>query len=180
MLAQISAFLDEHARSPHLDETERGHVHRCQALLQQGDAAFCRHQLAPGHFTASAFVLSPCKTELLLIRHRKLNRWLQPGGHFEPTDASLEAAIRREVSEEVGLTDMTSPNKRLFDVDVHAIPTSTKQEAHEHFDLRMLFHARTREIQAGSDAESARWEAFEGIKHLESDLSVLRAVARLR
>lgn len=179
MVTGISELLEAHARSSRLSETERRHVARCQELVKLGNAAISREHLEPGHFTASAFVLSPCKGELLLIRHAKLRRWLQPGGHFEPADASVEAAARREVQEEVGLSDATLANAGLFDVDVHQIPANPKQAAHEHFDLRLLFQAHTRRINAGSDADAARWIGLEDVQRWQSDASVMRAVGQL-
>jgi 8-oxo-dGTP diphosphatase len=55
------------------------------------------------HFTAGAFVFSTeVPRRVLLVHHRKLGVWLQPGGHIEPGENPLEAAIR-EVSEEAGI-----------------------------------------------------------------------------
>ena len=59
-----------------------------QLLESEGDP-FARTHFLPGHFTASAFVLSPSFNALYLIHHRKLERWLQPGGHVEPIDEDL-------------------------------------------------------------------------------------------
>ena len=58
-----------------------------------------RDRFEPGHFTASGFVISPNRKALLLIHHRRLDRWLQPGGHIDSEDASPIAAAIREVAE---------------------------------------------------------------------------------
>ena len=63
-----------------------------------------RDRFVPGHFTASGFVVSPDGSSLLLIHHRRLDRWLQPGGHIDPEDASPIAAAAREVTEETGVS----------------------------------------------------------------------------
>jgi len=55
------------------------------------------------HFTASCWITSTGKPKkILLIHHKKLGRWLQPGGHIEKFENPVVAAIR-EVREETGL-----------------------------------------------------------------------------
>lgn len=96
-----------------------------------------------GHLTASAWVLDRTRSHAAMIHHRKLERWLQPGGHIEDEDASWRAAAQREVTEEVGQTafiDIANA-EQLFDVDVHAIPARSDVPAHFHYDLRFLFVA---------------------------------------
>lgn len=54
-------------------------------------------------FTASVWILSKTKpTKVLLVHHRKYNKWIQPGGHIEKFENPIDAAIR-EVKEETGL-----------------------------------------------------------------------------
>jgi 8-oxo-dGTP pyrophosphatase MutT (NUDIX family) len=163
----------------------REHAHRARTLQLLATTAepFSRTQYAPGHITASAFVLDPTGTSVLLILHSKLQRWLQPGGHVDPEDRDVLHAARREVLEEVGVSQLTQIGD-LLDLDVHDIPARKDQGAHAHFDLRFLFKAGDLAFQAGSDANDARWVP---IAHLlaghdaefPSDESVLRAVRKL-
>ena len=53
-------------------------------------------------FCASAFVINPLDKKILLVKHKKYNKWVQPGGHIEPDELPEEAAIR-EVYEETGI-----------------------------------------------------------------------------
>jgi 8-oxo-dGTP pyrophosphatase MutT (NUDIX family) len=99
------------------DSREAEFVRRMQDLLAR-PAPFARSSFEPGHFTASAFVLSPDRARVLLVFHNKLRLLLQPGGHVDPGDESLALAARREVSEEVGLVDLTSlDGEGIFDLD---------------------------------------------------------------
>ena len=63
---------------------------------------FDRRILA-GHLTGSAVVISAAGDRVLLLHHRKLDRWLQPGGHGDPGEVSGEAVALREALEETGL-----------------------------------------------------------------------------
>ena len=162
------------------DEVEAGHLARCLSLARQGAETLERGHFDPGHFTASAFVLSPDEASLLLIFHGKLHRWLQPGGHVDASDPSVEAAARREVAEETGLDELTRVGDGVFDVDVHEIPSLRGEPAHLHHDVRYLFVARDTSAVAGSDAQDARWVPLDEVGDVESDESVLRAVRKLR
>lgn len=171
------------------DATEAEHQRRMLALAQGGpdgaEAAgdpFRRDHFVPGHFTASAFILSPAGDALLLIHHRKLGRWLQPGGHVEPDDGDLLSAARRECAEEVGLHGL--PLDPLFqgpfDLDVHEIPASGDSPAHEHFDVRFLFRAPNLQMAAGEEVAGARWVPLDEVSaDPAADASVLRAVGKL-
>jgi 8-oxo-dGTP pyrophosphatase MutT (NUDIX family) len=155
--------------------------HRARMLeLLLSPGAFSRAHFLPGHFTASAFVLSPARDALLLILHKKLGLWLQPGGHVEPEDVSLGAAARREVLEEVGIELPAHAEPALFDVDVHTIPPHKLDPAHEHFDVRYCFVAPQLEFLASSEVVRAEWVPLAGIERRTSDASVLRAVEKLR
>lgn len=132
------------------------HLEAMLELAGSRHAAFARDTFAPGHFTASAFVLSPDQRCLLLIFHKKLKMWLQPGGHIEPTDRDVVAAARREVSEETGLEGLTL-EAPMFDLDVHQIPAWGETPAHLHHDVRCVMTAPHLEVRAGDGVSDARW-----------------------
>jgi ADP-ribose pyrophosphatase YjhB (NUDIX family) len=162
------------------DPAEAAHLAHMLQLCESVADPFARTTFAPGHFTASAFVLSPSRDALLLIFHGKLLRWLQPGGHVDAADADVLDAALREVREEVGVTDLTVEQPAPFDVDVHQIPANPREPAHAHYDLRFLFRAGSLTFQAGSDAKDARWVPLAEMSETLSDASVMRVVAKLR
>ncbi|TAG48138.1 MAG: NUDIX domain-containing protein [Betaproteobacteria bacterium] len=140
-----------------------------------------------GHITASAWVLNAARTHAALVHHRKLERWLQPGGHVEESDSSWLAASRREVMEETGLTALTlSPQygAELFDVDVHdipervATPTRHAEPAHTHFDLRFLWIAGSAQSLALNCDESLGVQWFE-LSALAADDALDESVRRM-
>jgi ADP-ribose pyrophosphatase YjhB (NUDIX family) len=164
---------------PH-DAEEAEHQRRMLALCDSEADPRRRDHFMPGHFTASAFIVSPSEDALLLIFHAKLKRWLQPGGHIEPDDVDLLAAARREAAEECGLSQLALLAPTPFDVDVHDIPPLKTDPAHAHFDVRFLFRAPSLAFHAASDAKDARWVPLAQVNLELSDRSVMRAVEKLR
>ncbi|MCF8246954.1 MAG: NUDIX hydrolase [Saprospiraceae bacterium] len=111
-----------------------------------------------GHITGSAWVLSPDGESVLLIHHKKLDRWLQPGGHVDETDASAADTALREATEECGLSGLTLLSSRFFDVDVHEIPERGHEPTHFHYDLRFAFRAASMDFDANSlEVKNIRW-----------------------
>lgn len=95
-----------------------------------------------GHFTGSAWLVSADGQRVLLTHHRKLQRWLQLGGHADG-EVDLHQVALREAEEESGLSGLTREGG-LFDLDRHWIPERTDVPGHWHFDVRYV-------IRAGSD-----------------------------
>ena len=181
---QLEAVREELSSYRTADQTEAAYVAR-MLELSRANAACERAHFAPGHFTASAFVLSPDKRDVILIHHKKLGIWVQPGGHVEATDAELLSAARREVAEEVGLGELDllpgEPSaSALFDVDIHTIPARKTEPAHEHFDVRFAFVARTRDFARTEEVADVRWVPLGEVARVTSDASVLRAVQKLQ
>ena len=118
---------------------EAAHLAAIVAFVAAHEAPFDR-RIAHGHLTASAFVLSRDGGSVLLLHHRKLDRWLQPGGHAEPGEGIGEEVALRECREETGITGLVLHPEapRPLDVDVHAIPGHGRDPAHLHLDLRYV------------------------------------------
>lgn len=160
------------------DALEREHHARMVTLLESAKTPFSRAHFDPGHFTASAFVLTEDRERVLLIWHRKLQRWLQPGGHIETDDGDPIAAARREVTEETGLTELVLVGTGLLDADVHLIPAHGDEPEHSHFDLRFCFATTQRDAVAGDGVSAVRWVPLAELTTLQTDDSVRRAAQR--
>ncbi len=139
-----------------------------------------RTEFDPGHFTASGFVVSPDEGSLLLIHHEKLDRWLQPGGHIEAGDATVEAAVRREVLEETGIGDLRRVGAALVRIDAHEIPERGGEPAHLHLDLGLGFQADSHEIGPVDEVIDARWVAFDDLEMYDIDASLQAGAQAVR
>ncbi len=136
------------------DERERASLVRIAAELERLEAPFDRYADAV-HVTASAIVVGRRGT--VLHRHRRLGRWLQPGGHLDPGECPAQAAVR-EAGEETGL-EVAHPagGPCLLHVDVH--PGGS---GHTHLDLRYLLEATDAEpCPAPGESTEVMWLSFE-------------------
>lgn len=128
-----------------------------------------------GHVTGSAWVLHPQGDSVLLIHHKKLDRWLQPGGHVDAEDETIWATAHRELIEETGLEDVTMPSNHVFDVDVHEIPARGEVPAHFHYDLRFFFQANSEVLKADfTEVKNIRWVPLLDLIGDETEQSIRR------
>ena len=140
----------------------------------------------PGHVTASAWVDDAGRDRLLLVHHRKLDRWLQPGGHADG-QADVAAAALREVAEETGLARLAARRRLGRDADARSTSTSTSsppattppasliEDAHEHHDVRFLVIADgDLTPQVSDESHDVRWFTADELHATTDEESVLR------
>jgi 8-oxo-dGTP pyrophosphatase MutT (NUDIX family) len=177
------ALADALARLVPADGEEAADRDRIAAFVVRHTAPFDR-AIAEGHLTGSAITVSADGARVLLLHHRKLDRWLQPGGHAEPGETSGEAVALREALEETGIHGLqlhpTAP--RPLDVDVHEIPARGAEPAHEHLDLRYLVAAPAGATVSPQleEAHSVRWVPWDEVAALLPDHGLRRALAKAR
>ena len=141
-------------------------------------------RIVEGHLTGSSFVVSASGDRVLLLHHRKLRRWLQPGGHADPGESTGEAVALREAREETGIGALalhpTAP--RPLDVDVHRIPAHGDEPAHDHLDMRYLVTAPDGAAAAHrpDESNSLRWFAWDELPDLQLDPGLTRALGKAR
>jgi len=137
-----------------------------------------------GHLTGSAITASADGSRVLLLHHRKLDRWLQPGGHGDPGETTGEEVALREALEETGIVGLAlHPHApRPLDVDVHDIPARGDEPAHQHLDLRYLVVAPTgaRVSPEPAELEEIRWVGWDETAAHDPDHGLRRALAKAR
>ncbi|WP_327369748.1 NUDIX hydrolase [Streptomyces sp. NBC_01217] len=129
-----------------------------------------------GHLTASALVIDPERGRVLLTLHRKLQMWLQMGGHCEPQDTTLAAAALREATEESGISGLTLLAGGPVRLDRHPIPAP----CHWHLDVQYAALAPSGATEQISDESlDLRWFAYDEVASV-ADTSVVRLMTRVR
>ena len=161
------------------DEKERADLALLRAYAVSLPEPLSREQPV-AHFTGSALVTDGAR--VALVFHRKLARWLQPGGHAEPLDAGdLSRTALREAHEETGLPVELHPSApRPLDVDVHAIPARADAPAHLHLDVRLLAVTEASAALVVETAEVAdvRWFGLEDALAQTDDESLCRLLRK--
>ena len=140
------------------ESAEEPLARRMIELLDATPDCFARTDF-PAHFTGSALVVSADGRQVLLHHHRKLDRWMQFGGHCEE-DANILEVAHREALEESGIEGLTAVSALPFDLDIHEIPArpATGEPAHFHYDVRFLFIApEAPRFTASEESLQLRW-----------------------
>lgn len=116
-------------------------------------------------FTVSAFVMHPTEPKLLLIKHKKLGKWLQPGGHIELNEDPLQA-LHHELEEETGLKpsdyDVLEPAEQPHPAGGNTVlplpfyfNVHDYSDTHKHIDITYLAKAKTAKLTDNPDGASA-------------------------
>jgi len=129
------------------------------------------------HFTGSAWLVSADGERVLLMHHRKLDRWLQPGGHADG-DTDLARVALREAEEETGLAGL-HVDGGIFDVDRHRIPARADEPEHWHYDLRYVVRASADEsFVVNAESHALTWRPVNEVAADETLDTSLRRMAR--
>ena len=134
----------------------------------------CERSLTIGHFTGSAWLVSRDGERVLLTHHRKLDRWLQPGGHADG-DGNLARVALREAEEESGLSGL-QVEPAVFDLDRHAIPARGDEPEHWHYDARFVVRATDSEdFIVSEESHALAWRRIDELaEDSDADASLRR------
>jgi 8-oxo-dGTP pyrophosphatase MutT (NUDIX family) len=173
-------------RQPLLDQLAAYQAaHPAEAETVEQFIGFVRSQpecfertLAIGHITGSAWIVTPDGSEVLLTHHRKLDRWLQLGGHADG-DPDVIAVALKEAQEESGLEEFELLGSGIFDLDIHPIPARKNEPEHLHYDVRYIFRATGHtDFTVSEESHDLRWVPIDEVQTLTTEESMLRMVRK--
>jgi 8-oxo-dGTP pyrophosphatase MutT (NUDIX family) len=130
-------------------------------------------------FTVEVFVVY--ENKVLLRKHDKYGIWLSVGGHIEPNEDPIEAAIR-EVKEEVGLDITLIPTTEILNIELdrykHIIPPAfinrhRINKNHEHVTLSYFAKANSDKVKQGDSeiSEDWKWFTLEELEQITENIS---------
>lgn len=166
LLNLLTSYSEKHSR-------EQKCTNEIIEFIKQYDNCFNR-ELSVGHITGSAWIVNRASTHTLLTHHKKLNKWLQPGGHADGDSDILQVA-KREADEESGLNGLEIEDGEIFDIDVHQIPARTNEAQHLHYDIRFVFRAHGSEaFVVSEESHDLAWVEIAQLEDYNADESVMR------
>lgn len=131
-----------------------------------------------GHVTGSALVVDKKIEFALLTHHKKLDKWLQFGGHSDGLPDVFQTA-RREAFEESGLLDLEpiAGHEAIFDLDVHEIPAKGEIPKHFHYDVRIILSTDMgSQFKVSDESKEIKWIKLTEVYKFNNTQSVLRLV----
>jgi 8-oxo-dGTP pyrophosphatase MutT (NUDIX family) len=147
-------------------------INRLLGFIISTSSCFNRSQ-ADGHITGSAWLVNN-DHQVLLTYHKKLQMWLQLGGHADG-NASVKDVALREAKEESGISDLKIVLDSVFDIDIHNIPASAKEARHYHYDVRYLISAGdTHHFQISDESIAMAWININDIESYTKETSILK------
>ena len=133
-----------------IDDAERACIADFLAASTPSQRPFDEHA-DPVHVTGSAIVVGV--RGVLLIKHKSLGIWLQPGGHVEPASRRGTRRCARRTRRPGSTVEFAGGAPQLVHVDVHPGP-----RGHTHLDLRYLVEAGDRDPQPPEgESQEAAW-----------------------
>lgn len=145
-------------------------------FVKNNKDCFLRSNLA-GHITASCWLLSPDRSEVLLTHHKKIGLWLQLGGHADG-DNDVRRVALKEAHEESGIDGIVMVEHGIFDVEVHAIAEHKGVPAHFHYDVRFLLQAPHKDFAVSEESYNLAWVSRAHLAHGEDVNDSLKRMAK--
>ena len=136
-------LLDALNRFRPCNEQEETDKNQILSLLSSGQDLYTRDNPV-AHLTASSWVVSPDRKQVLLVYHNLYRSWAWMGGHADG-DRDLCRVALRETREESGLQDLTLVSPDIFSLESLTVDGHEKRgnyiSSHLHLNVTYLLEA---------------------------------------
>lgn len=158
LAAQIRAF------RPWNQQEERDRMELLRRLTS-GEELYTRNN-ASAHLTASAWVVSPDRRQVLMAYHNLYGSWAWLGGHADG-ERDLLAVALREVREESGLSNLRPVTSDIYSLEILPVSGHEKKglyiPSHLHLNVTYLLEADPAEMvrQKPDENSAVGWFGLE-------------------
>lgn len=150
---QLIELLNRYIPSDDEEKVSKEHI---LSFVKEHPDCFER-TLEIGHITASCWLVNHDNTKALLTHHKKLNKWLQLGGHCDGDSDVVRVALK-EAQEESGLNAVKPISGEIFDISIHLIPQYKDVPEHYHYDIRFLLQAtENKDVLVSEESLALMW-----------------------
>ena len=130
------------------------------------------HTYSKDKVSGSAWIFNPKNEKILLTHHKKMDKWVQPGGHAEKADLhNIQITAQRESIEESGVTDITLLTSDIFNINID-LHTHTDTPYYL-YDFCFLFSTTQEKLQPPHDeSKQIKWVSNAEIVHTSEFKSI--------
>ncbi|MBQ8815055.1 MAG: NUDIX hydrolase [Lachnospiraceae bacterium] len=158
-------LMDELKKYVPINDQETADLSRMLAFFAHGETPFHRTNTT-AHFTASAWIVNPARTKVLMVYHNIYNSWSWTGGHADGEEDLLAVALR-EAREETGIEHIRPVSDEPFSLEILTVNGHEKRgkyvSSHLHYNVTYLMEAEeSDELRMKPDENSGvAWFTFE-------------------
>jgi len=166
-------LLEKLAAYQPFEDSDKGARQRLTDFVNEHSDCFER-SLKVGHVTGSVWLVDDTGQNVLLTHHRKLNIWIQLGGHCDGESDTVAVALR-EAQEESGIMALKVLSEDIFDLDIHPIPARGDEPEHFHYDVRYVIQTQgNTNFVVSEESHDLAWIPIEKLSDYSQETSMLR------
>lgn len=170
----LKVELSKYAQSPFLFPEETDFYNQFNSFIDAHPK--CLERSNPAHIVGSAFVVNHDRTKVLLTHHKKLNIWIQLGGHTD-NETNIAAVAFREAQEESGIQIFSKPIEGIFDIDIHEIPGACRF----HYDIRYIFQApKDAQFHVSDESHNLAWVDLSNLDAYTKERTIHRMAEKVQ
>lgn len=151
---QLQTYCQKYPEEAATVESVENHLKNIKNQMQNKDK-----------ISGSAWIFNPRNGKVLLTHHKKMDKWVQLGGHIEKVDLeNIQATAQREAIEESGIPDISLLCTEIFNIDIY-LYTHTDTPYYL-YDFCFLFSTTHDKLQpSGDESKQIKWVSNAEIVH---------------